>query len=381
MNQVCERIICVDREPQEPWKLFFGDTGHFLRVDRVDYPVFRNLYEKAFADFWTWKVVDFKDDIIGWQKLPENAQSKFLKNNAYQTLMDGGVVNIYNYLAMIASNTELALLYNYIAQNESIHAGSYSYGLSQMFGSQAKEKIDIVYIDKVVQERLANEIDYSEELIEKIHKHAPIDDEYKRSLLKVISATYILEHIKFPFSFFTTWRINEGYGNAIQGFSMLLKLIAEDELGTHVPSNLNVLKILKREERQEFKYLFDSGWFEEFFIGYAKEVAKAEIKWCEYLFEDGPIDGFTKEMGIHFIKVYTDKAVTRLGYSPIFKEQSSDVIDWYESYRKINLQNTAQQEVSNVSYQKGTVRNDILTQKDSIFNNQDDLNDFKVFVS
>lgn len=362
MGNFCNKIVCIEKKPEQPWKLFFGDNGHFLRVDRVDYPVFARLYEKAFSDFWTWFVVDFSKDLIGFTQLSENAQRMFLLNNGYQTVMDSGVVNLYNTLVQIVSNTELALLYAYIAQNESIHGGSYSYGLTQMFGPRAEENIDVVYRDSVVQQRLKNEIDFGSELTKTIIAEQKIDAEAKKTLLKTIISTYVLEHLKFPFSFFTTWRINEsgetGEG-MIQGFANLLKLIATDELEVHAPTNGNVIKILRRESRQGFKHLFDDGWAPEFIENYVKTVVEQELNWCAYLFEKGPINGFTQEMGEHFIKYYADKTLRDINMPPIFNESKSDVIDWYEDYRNINNQNTAQQETSNVAYQKGVVKNDL----------------------
>ena len=82
--------------------------------------------------------------------------------------------------------------------------------------------------------------------------------------------------------------------------------------------------------------------------------------WKEcYLFKEGNLSGFTKDMGEHFIKYYADKALTNLGLNKIFNEKESDIITWYERYRNINLQNSALQEVSNTAYQKGVTKNDL----------------------
>jgi ribonucleoside-diphosphate reductase beta chain len=356
-GQYCTKLICVEKKPEERWRLFFGDNGNFLRIDRCDYPVFQNLYEKAFSDFWTHKVVDFSKDVIGWDSLDEKAKRMFLLNNGYQALMDSGVTSVFSYFAEVCTNTELKVLYKYNDQNESIHAISYSYGLSQMFGGKAEEKLDIVYSDPIIKKRMDDEISYSDEFIKYVVYEKNTDDKAKELLLKEMIVTYMLEHIKFPFSFFVTWRINEGNNNAIQGFSQLLKLIAHDELTTHTVTHINVFKILRKEERQGFQHIIEKSL--DFIYDYAKHVAEEEIKWNEYLFAEGDINGFTKSMGEHFIKYYTDKALTDLGLEKIYNEDKSDVIDWYERYRNINLQNSALQEVSNTMYQKGVTKNDL----------------------
>lgn len=351
----CSKIICLDKKPKETYKLFFGDTGKMLRVDIVDYPVLMNTFKKGFSDVWAWTVVDFKADIIGWQRVPDTGQRIFLLNNGYQTVMDSGVVGIYNYLAMLATNSELKLGYQYIAQNESIHAGSYSYGLSQMFGSQAEEKIDIVYTDQMVQSRMDEEIDFTDELFDYVIREGNDNQEAKALIFKAIFAAYALEHIKFPFSFYSTWNINRITDNAIQGFSMLLKLIAQDELDFHVPMNKNVLKILMREKRQGFQEVIQP----EFMYEYVNDVVKKEKKWSEYLLADGELPGFTHGINNHFIEYFADKTLTDIGLDPIFGVEKTDTINWFNEYRKINNMNSALQEISNVSYNKGVVKNDI----------------------
>jgi len=356
----CSRIVCVDNKPKEPWKLFFGDNGHFLRDDERYFKKFRNLWDNAFTAIWSWKKFEelYGKDRKRWSDLPDRAKRIFLLNNAYQSLMDSGVVNIYNDLVKITTNTELAINYQLIAFMEGIHANSYSNGLFQMFGSEAEEKINVVYEDPVVKQRLAMEVSYEDEFFRYVVADKNTDDYAKLLVLKVIASTYLLEHIKFPFSFFTTWRINKGYHDALPTFSLLLLEISHDELTHHAPTNANVLKTLRKEKRQGFSHLFEDG-FDEFFIKLAQYIAEQEFKWNEYLMQDGDIDGLTKEMGDHFIRYYTDLAVKRIGYDPIFKEPSSDIIAWYEDFRNTNKRNIAAQETENVNYQRGVFVNDI----------------------
>lgn len=350
-----QRIIELEHPAKEGYKLFFGDHGGMLRVDRTDYPVIMNIFKKGFSDVWSWTVVNFNSDILGWEKLCPVAQRIFLLNNGYQTIMDSGVVGIYNYLAIASTNTELKLGYQYIAQNESIHAGSYSYGLSQMFGSEAESKINLVYEDDFIKTRMADEVDFSDELFRKVIVEGLNDTEAKKAVFKSIVATYALEHIKFPFSFFATWTLNRTYDNAIQGFSQLLKLIAQDELDTHVPMNKNVLKILKREAKQEFQEV----WDDEFIVEYVRKVAEGEKAWSDYLLSEGELPGFSKKVNDSFIEYHADKTLRDIGIEPIYNTPKGEAVDWFNTYRNINNQNSALQEVSNISYSKGVVENDI----------------------
>ncbi len=352
----------MDRIPQEPWKLFFGDTYNMLRVDMIDYPVIHNCFKALFSNVWAWTAIDFQSDITGWDKLDPIAQDIFLKTVSYQTIMDSGVVNIYNHLAMLSSNSELSIGYQYIAQNESIHAGSYSYALSQMFGSDAFDKINIIYEDEFIKKRMEDEVDFSDQLIQYVVHGGHRDTAAKSLVFKTIVAAYVLEHIKFPFSFYSVWNLNRVYDNGVNGFSMLLKLIAQDELTGHTVMNANVLKILRREDRQEFQEVFDERFIRE----YIEKTVNAEIAWSDYLTKDGEIPGFTKKINRNFIEYQADLALKKIGLEPMYNAKKDDSIEWFDLYRNIKNQNASLQEVSNNQYNKGVIQNDIVSNLDEL---------------
>lgn len=335
-------ILNISNKPDSN-PLFGGQSGGvFLRTDKVEYPVYKNLYEAAFGKFWTVKMIDFSGDSLGFTTLPPHAQRMFKLNNGYQSLMDSGVVNIYNDLTMCTTNPELAMLYQYIAQNESIHATSYSEGLIEMFGDKAEGVIDIVYNDPVIKTRLSSEIDYAEHL----------DRDNMESIFKVVLAAYLLEHIKFPFSFFVTFRLNNAYNNAINGFSMLLKKIAEDEMEIHYPANGNVIKDMIRTG------LVDKEWAHRFIKGEVERIVSEEFDWNDYLLEEGSIPGYNKGIGREFIEYQANKALRDCGIEvPAIKP--NDTILWFNHYRDIGNQVVAQQEMKSNQYQKGLIKNDL----------------------
>jgi ribonucleotide reductase beta subunit family protein with ferritin-like domain len=335
-------ILNIETKPTSN-PLFGGqDGGIFLRTDKVEYPVYKQLYEAAFGKFWTVKMIDFSGDALGFKSLPPVAQRMFKLNNGYQSLMDSGVVNIYNELTMCTTNPELAMIYQYIAQNESIHATSYSEGLIEMFGDKATEVIDIVYSDPIIKTRLTSEVDYA----------AGLDRSNMKSIFKVVVAAYLLEHIKFPFSFFVTFRMNNAYGNAINGFSMLLKKIAEDEMDIHYPTNGNVIKDMIKTG------LVDKQWAHAFIKAEVEDILVQEFKWNDYLLEEGSIPGYNEAIGEAFIEYQANKAQRSVGID-IEAIKPNDTITWFNHYRDINNQVVAQQEMKSNQYQKGVIKNDL----------------------
>ena len=362
----CNKIICVDKKPENHSKLFFGEYGGYVRIDKIQYPQIKKLYESSESNTWFTNEIDYSKDIVGWKELPENAKRMFQLNINYQTLMDSGVTNIFNEVAKVASVSELRYLYNRISIEENIHSLTYSNGLSVVFGSEAEEILDTVYFDPIVKKRMENEIDGSEQFIDLCIRQNRNDDEAKKSLLMLLGAVFLLEGIKFPFSFYVTWAINKAYGNNIQGFSRSLKLIAWDEMTVHTVTGSMVLGVLRKDKSQGFSHLFE--WFDEEMIKFTKRTVQAELDWSDYLLQNGSIPGYNKKIGEHFIKYWADKRLKELKLQPLYNEKKSDIIDWFNKYRDLNSTSTALQEADATNYQKGKLTNDL-----------DKFDDFKNF--
>lgn len=354
----CNKIICIDKKPKDK-KLFFGDFGNYMRIDQISYPIFKKLYEHSEANTWFTNEIDYSADGTGFKELPEYVQRMFKFNISYQTLMDSGVTNIFDDIAKVVSITELQYLYKRISIEESIHATSYSNGLDAVFGNKASETLDLVYTDDFIKRRLENEVNGATDFINKCIIENKTDDEAKKSLLTLLAAAYLLEGVKFPFSFFVTWTINKTYNNAIQGFSRALKLIAHDEMTFHTVTGKTVLNMLRKDKYQGFKHLFDDGWFSEMFQNLLKITVEQECQWNEYLLKDGDISGYNKAIGEHFIKYWAMYRAKDIYEKSPYNEKKSEIIEWYNNYRSLNGTTTALQEAEATNYQKGKLMNDL----------------------
>ncbi len=322
-----------------------GEGGAFLRADKRQFQILNDLWKTSLGLFWTADMVDFSKDGQRFKELPEHAKRMFKLNNGYQALMDSGVVNIYNHLVTLTNNSDIAKSYSQIAFMESIHADSYSTGLIEMFGSAAEEVIDIVYTDETVRKRLDLEIDASAVMIQ--NPTIP-------NIFVVIAATYLLERVKFPFSFFVTLSLNKGYNNAINGFSQLISRIASDELEIHVPTNKVILKHMIEYYNLPTTVIEDM----------CATILEQELEWNKYLLKDGPIPGYNERIGEEFIRYSANKALRDLGIDvePI---KPNDFVNWFNFYRDPNNKQVSQQEAKSTQYQKGTLRNDLANYKDA----------------
>jgi ribonucleotide reductase beta subunit family protein with ferritin-like domain len=95
-------------------------------------------------------------------------------------------------------------------------------------------------------------------------------------------------------------------------------------------------------------------------------MVRDEIKWNEYLLKDGEIAGFSKNVNNNFIKYQAALALKKIGIDPIYNAKKDDSVVWFDEYRNIKNQNSALQEVSNNSYNKGVDQNDILANLDML---------------
>jgi len=354
----CINILNLDHKPKEYNKLFFGDYGNFGRLDKINYEVFKNLAEASEANTWFMNEISYAKDKDSWDNLSDKAKRMFKLNILYQMAMDALVPDIFSILSNFVTDTWLSYVYSRISTEEKIHNLSYSSGLTQVFGSEATNIIDSIYTDDMIKRRTDDERKIAEKFISKVYETYIQDDEAKKIILELLFRTYLLEGVKFPFSFFTTWIINKVYNNSIQGFSQALKLIAWDEMTFHTVAGKNLINILRRDKEQGFSHLFDS-WFNEEAVKIAKETANLEIEWAKYLLKDGEIPEFNLKIATHFIKYYTDKRLKDIKLSVLYNEKSSDIINWYDEYRNLNNNHVALQEAETTNYQKGKLKNDL----------------------
>jgi ribonucleoside-diphosphate reductase beta chain len=353
----CNKIICIDKKPGNNKKIFFGEYGNYKRIDKIQYPQYKKLYEASESNTWFMNAINYSSDKAGFDRLPDNAKRMFRLNITYQTIMDSGVTSIFSNVSLVATVPEVQYAFARQSIEESIHALSYSNALDTVFGEEAGAILDLAYEDDVVKRRMDLEIDGADDFFQKCIIERRDDDEAKKSLLVLLGASLLLEGVKFPFSFFVTWSINKAYNNAIQGMTQLLRFICWDEMTFHTVNDITTLKLLLNDKNQGFSHL--KKWFNNWYIEATKATIKQELEWANYLLKDGEIEGFNHNIAEHFVKYWADKRLKELNLEPIYNEDKSDIIDWFNKTRDLNSQVAALQETSVTNYQKGSVQNDL----------------------
>ena len=406
-------IVCTDNlvPGLDKQTIFFGEYSGFQRYDQPKYMFAVNLEEKMRNAFWNPKEISLISDRIRFPDLPQFVQEIETEILLYQTLMDSGNNRgVDNVLSTIVTSPEFEAMFKTHAYFELLHSFSYSHILREVFPN-ATEVFDSVKDRTAIHSRINKEIECFDkvasmsnfntineiknknraEILKYIEENRIIDkdiiniiwdinsinekrlnfefnadmtmDDRRKLVLELIIRIYALESLKFYISFLFTYVINNSFNNKIQGITRIIKLINFDE-DIHINVMAGTINILKKEQEEGFRDLMNSSWFEDKVTEIFMEVVEDELDWGRHLQSFGNIPTLTSGVLENFIKYYANlrckKIISKTLYQGIEK---SDVVDWFENYKDIDKDNTAQQEAESTSYNIGILVNDLPTGK------------------
>ncbi|MDE6472959.1 MAG: ribonucleotide-diphosphate reductase subunit beta, partial [Ureaplasma sp.] len=151
------------------------------------------------------------------------------------------------------------------------------------------------------------------------------------------------------------YTINYSYDDAIGGIAKIIKLINFDE-DMHVSVVAGLIRILAREKSEGFKELIASDWYKNTVYEIVEQIVKDELEWAKYLLSFGSIPGLTIGVFENFIKYYANDRLKRINFEPLYKNiEKSDSVSWFDMYKDINKDNTAQQESTALNYNIGNM--------------------------
>jgi len=354
----CKSIVCTENLVPgiDKQRIFFGEYSGFQRYDQPKYSFAVNIEEKMRNAFWNPKEVSLVSTRIKFPDLPEFIQEIETEILLFQTLMDSGNNRgIDEVLATITTSPEFEAMFKTHAYFELIHSFSYSHILREVF-PDATAVFDSLKDRKEIHDRINKEVECFNK-VKQMTNEPTIEN--KKLVLELVVRIYALESLKFYISFLVTYVINNSYNNKIQGISRIVKLINFDE-DMHVAVMAGTINILKKEPSEGFSELFESGWYKEMVINVFKEVVEDEVSWGEHLLSFGNIPTLTLPVMDNFIKYYANNRVKTISGETIYPDAvKSDVVDWFESYKDINKDNTAQQEAEATNYNIGILVNDV----------------------
>ncbi|MEG2974152.1 MAG: ribonucleotide-diphosphate reductase subunit beta, partial [Malacoplasma sp.] len=275
----------------------------------------------------------------------------------FQTFMDS-VQNrgLDSCMSELVTSSEWEAVFKSQAYFELIHSLSYSHIIREMFSSNATEIFDRIYEIPQIKHRTDKEIEAYSVIKNIIENKIDISlEEKKKHVLILLVNIFFLEGLKFYISFMVTYMINTAYNDAIPGITKIIKLINFDE-DMHVAVVGGLINILMKAEDEGFTHLFQSEWFKKEVYKIVDNTIEDELKWGDYLLSFGPIPSLTREVFKSFMMYYANDRLKRIGLEPLYKDvKKTDIVDWFNIYKDINKDNTAQQEANALNYNIGAM--------------------------
>lgn len=353
-----KKLVNLDKNTKKQSKIFFGEYNGFQRYDIIKYPFAKQIEANMRQAFWTPEEISLISDRENFKDLPNHIQEIIINNLLFQTLMDSAQNRgLDSIMSELVTSSEWEAVFKTQAFFELIHSLSYSHILREMFSSNAEEIFDKIYSNEMIKHRTDKEITAYTELKEYLNgKHEDWDDDTKRKkVLILLTYIFFLEGLKFYVSFMVTYTINYSYDDAIGGIAKIIKLINFDE-DMHVSVVAGLIRILAREKSEGFKELIASDWYKNTVYEIVDQIVKDELEWAKYLLSFGSIPGLTIGVFENFIKYYANDRLKRINFEPLYKNiEKSDSVSWFDMYKDINKDNTAQQESTALNYNIGNM--------------------------
>ena len=337
-------------------KIFFGLYSGFQRYDNPTYQFAVDMEEKQRNAFWNPNEISMQSDSQKFFELPEHIQEIMIRVWLFQTLMDSGQnKGLEEVVAELCTNPEFEAMFKTWGYFELIHSKSYSHLLRGIF-PDASVIFDRLKDYPEIQHRIDKEIDLYTR-VKNIDTITKMEDK-KKLVLELLVSIFALEGIKFYVSFLVTYIVNNSYNNKILGATRIIKLINFDE-DVHTNMGMGTLGTLKKEPTEGFSEIMKSQWYQDMVKGTLMECYADEKDFAKYLMSFGDIPSLTEAVIDNFLKYYVDLRSTQLAQPKIFNQEKTDVIQWFETYKDINKDNSALQESDMAAYSIGIMKNDI----------------------
>ena len=347
--------------PIKDQKMLLGKYNGFQRYDNYKYPFAKQIERAMRQAFWTPEEISLISDREKFKSLDKGVQEVVINNLLFQTLMDSAQNRgLDSVMAQLVTSSEWEAAFKTQAFFELIHSLSYSHIIREMFSADATNVFDRIYQIPQIKKRTDKEIaayDFVKGWLDG-RLVLPLE-ELKKHIVILLVHIFFLEGLKFYVSFLVTYITNESTNDSIPGVAKIIKLINFDE-DMHVSLVGGVINILQRMPSEGFTHLFNSPWYHEHVTDIVKGIVEDEVEWGKYLLKLGKIPGLTEKTLNSFMKYYANNRLQKIGLPPLYKDEINkpDLVIWFENYKDINKDNTAQQEATAINYNIGTMELD-----------------------
>lgn len=338
--------------------IFFGEGKNLQRYDVQKYPFFEKLSQRMLGFFWRPEEVSLIKDINDFNSLTAQEKFIFTENLKYQILLDSvqgrSPFLTFGQTVTLPEVEEAIIIWDFF---ETIHSISYSYIIKNVYPNP-EEVFDEIMDSNMISERALSVTDHYNEFYHTLIKYQaqqlgmkgkkPIElDELKRKLYLALVSVNILEGVRFYVSFACSFAFAEN--KRMEGNAKIIKFIARDE-NEHLAITQKLIRELRNNPAEGFSEVvkdLDDEVYRLF-----REAAEQEMRWAEYLFENGSIIGLNSKLLIKYMKFLTDKRLQGVGLEPIYNEKN-DPLTWMNNWLRNDSVEVLPQETEISSYVVG----------------------------
>ncbi|AUR87450.1 ribonucleotide reductase small chain [Vibrio phage 1.101.O._10N.261.45.C6] len=347
-----------DNNNNKHYPLFLGRELGLMDNTHVTHKEIARLRDKMLTDNWKWDEISLAKDAKDIQNSSLKAATDvMIKNLAFQYLADSVAECSINILDMFCSNTEMEGLLKIWSWNEYVHAMTYSEIVKTAFVDSNHLLEEIKTTEPAIKRLEAlgeifedtRQLGYRYQRGEEIHQST-----LREQILLFMAALTTLEAVSFATSFAATFAVGRST-KAYDGIIKNVQLIARDELETHVKCDLEIFRILRKEEGWEEEYQRVKPRIQKLF----DNVLENEAEWAKYLFSEGrQIVGLNERNIFEYAKYLAAPVMSQLDLELNFEYQTENTLPWMSDYLDLDGIAVAAQEGQLVNYKVNVMHDD-----------------------
>ena len=326
-------------------RLINFDTTNLNDFNNMKYPWVSDWYRQAMNNFWVPEEINMDQDKSDYPNLLPAERTAYDKILSFLIFLDSIQTANLPRVSEYITASEVNLCLTIQSFQECVHSQSYSYMLDTI--CNPTERNDILYQWKD-DEHLLKRNRFIGDLYNEF-----TDKKDKRTLLRVLTANFILEGIYFYSGFMFFY--NLGRNGKMPGSVQEIRYINRDE-NTHLWLFREILNELRKEEPD----LFDEENL-QMIRDMIDEGVRQEIEWGQYVIGN-ELPGLNTQMVSDYIKYLGNLRYSSLGLGTLYEgyEEEPSTMKWVAQYSNANMVKTDFFEARSTAYAKSTAIEDDL---------------------
>ena len=355
-DKVAKSVFNENKTDYESPTLFFGQERGLLDTINMKYPTLMTLYEELKGMDWKHNEFKYSECLKDFERVGQSTRDKMIRTLAWQWEADSiAGSSIIEILGPVISATEVRVGYTRIADNENLHALTYSEITRGSFENPGSILNEVLSIRQSLG-RLSVVSQVFDRAMRLVYNYKLGNIAYSQELynavMLVVCALYCLERIQFMQSFGVTFGICAT--GVFTNIGLAVQLICRDEFTNHVPWNQEILRIELATDRGQIFYKQCKGTI----LAMINAICEQEIKGIDYLYEDGKdIAGITKQRLTKWLLFNATVPIKFFGLQDDFKMQliETNPMPFMENWIDIEATQSSNQEQDNNQYTANAV--------------------------